>query len=159
VNLPGWYGLGVLHAALDDAATTTTLRDAYRRWPFFQSIVDNAAMILAKSSPEVAEEFAALGGAGSDADASRVWSTIVAERTAAGDALRRIAGSTELLAGDPELRASIEGRAPEVNALSRVQVQLLRALRSAADEAQRAELSHLVRLTVSGVAAGLRNTG
>jgi phosphoenolpyruvate carboxylase len=159
VNLPGWYGLGALRAALDDATAMTTLSDAYRRWPFFQSIVDNAAMILAKSSPEVAEEFAALGGAGSDADATRVWATIVGERTAAGDALRRIAGTAELLASDPELQASIEGRAPEVNALSRVQVQLLRALRSATDERERDELSHLVRLTVSGVAAGLRNTG
>jgi len=159
VNLPGWYGLGALHAKLGDLATAATLRDAYKRWPFFQSIVDNAAMILAKSSPEVAEEFAALGGAGSDAEATRVWATIVAERTAAGDALRLIAGTAELLASDPELRASIEGRAPEVNALSRVQVQLLRALRSATDEGQRAELSYLVRLTVSGVAAGLRNTG
>jgi phosphoenolpyruvate carboxylase len=46
-----------------------------------------------------------------------------------------------------------------VNALSRVQVQLLRALRNATDEGERDELSHLVRLTVSGVAAGLRNTG
>lgn len=159
VNLPGWYGLGALRASLGDAPAMATLGDAYRRWPFFQSIVDNATMILAKSSPEVAEEFAALGGAGSNADATRVWATIVGERTAAGEALRRIAGTAELLAGDPELRASIEGRAPEVNALSRVQVQLLRALRSATDDEQRAELSHLVRLTVSGVAAGLRNTG
>ncbi|MFM8915184.1 MAG: phosphoenolpyruvate carboxylase, partial [Candidatus Limnocylindrus sp.] len=159
VNLPGWYGLGALRAALEGTASMTTLRDAYQRWPFFQSIVDNAAMILAKSSPEVAEEFAALGGAGSDPEATRVWRTIVGERTAAGEALRRITGTADLLEGDPELRTSIEGRAPEVNALSRVQVQLLRALRSSTDEAQRAELSHLVRLTVSGVAAGLRNTG
>jgi phosphoenolpyruvate carboxylase len=159
INLPGWYGLGALRATIDDAHSMATLRSAYQRWPFFQSIVDNAAMILAKSSPEVAEEYAALGGAGSEVDATRIWSTIVAERSAAGDALQRIAGTPELLAGDPELRASIEGRALEVNALSRVQVQLLRALRSANDEGQCAELSHLVRLTVSGVAAGLRNTG
>ena len=92
-------------------------------------------------------------------DATRVWGTIVAERSAAMGALSEITGAADLLAGDPELRASIEGRAPEVNALSRVQVQLLRALRSADDDAQRQELSHLVRLTLSGVAAGLRNTG
>ena len=159
VNLPGWYGLGALNAPVGDIDAAKSLIEAYRRWPFFQSIVDNAAMILAKSSPEVAEEFAALGGAGSDADATRVWATIVRERAAAGDALRHIAGSPELLSSDPELRASIEGRAPEVNALSRMQVQLLRALRSSTDEGRHAELSHLVRLTVSGVAAGLRNTG
>ena len=159
INLPGWFGLGALEERLRSADSAATLRDAYRRWPFFQSIVDNAAMILAKSSPEVAEEFAALGGAGVDADATRVWGTIVAERSAAMAALSEITGAADLLAGDPELRASIEGRAPEVNALSRVQVQLLRALRGADDEAQRQELSHLVRLTLSGVAAGLRNTG
>jgi len=38
-------------------------------------------------------------------------------------------------------------------------VRLLAQLRAATGESERDELAYLVRLTVSGVAAGLRNTG
>jgi phosphoenolpyruvate carboxylase len=40
-----------------------------------------------------------------------------------------------------------------------VQVRLLHQLRSAADPAERSSLEYPLLLTVSGIAAGLRNTG
>ena len=49
---------------------------------------------------------------------------------------------------------------PYVDSLSELQVLLLGRLRGLApDDARRDELSRLVYLTVSGVAAGLQNTG
>ena len=75
------------------------------------------------------------------------------------DALLSLVGGDSLLAGDPQLQRSIERRSPEVDALSRLQVRLLAELRATTDIAERAEIAYLVRLTVSGVAAGLRNTG
>src|SRR3954468_1150873 len=57
-NLTGWYGLGSgLHAAGD----IETLRDAYRRWPLFTALIDNAEMSLAKTDRGVAEGYLALG--------------------------------------------------------------------------------------------------
>jgi phosphoenolpyruvate carboxylase len=157
INLPGWYGLGVLAEALTDAARADELRAAYREWPFFTALVDNAAMILAKSSPEIADSFAALAA---DLPGSvSLWRQIVDERERVRAALLSLVGGDSLLAGDPQLQRSIERRSPEVDALSRLQVRLLTELRATTDPAERAEIAYLVRLTVSGVAAGLRNTG
>ncbi len=64
-----------------------------------------------------------------------------------------------LLDADPSVQRSLERRAPDLDSLSRIQVRLLAQLRAASDAADREELAYLVRLTVSGVAAGLRNTG
>jgi len=157
INLPGWYGLGVLAEALTDAARADELRAAYREWPFFTALVDNAAMILAKSSREIADSFAAL--AAHLPGSASLWRNIVDERERVRDALLSLVGGDSLLAGDPQLQRSIERRSPEVDALSRLQVRLLAELRATTDIAERAEIAYLVRLTVSGVAAGLRNTG
>lgn len=60
----------------------------------------------------------------------------------------------------PVLQRSIELRNPYVDSLSELQVLLLDRLRRLpADDARRPELLRLVHLTVSGVAAGLQNTG
>jgi phosphoenolpyruvate carboxylase len=60
----------------------------------------------------------------------------------------------------PVLQRSIELRNPYVDSLSELQVLLLDRLRALrADDPQRDELLRLVHLTVSGVAAGLQNTG
>jgi phosphoenolpyruvate carboxylase len=51
-------------------------------------------------------------------------------------------------------------RDPYVDALSYLQLSALTALRGAdADPAERVSLERLLLLTVSGVAAGLQNTG
>ena len=159
INLPGWYGLGLLEAALADPKRRAALQEAYQRWPYFSSLIDNAAMILAKSSPAVAEEFAALALAGGGAPVQRVWEMIVAERAAAERGLLGVTGAARLLGAEPDLQRSLEQRAPDLDALSRIQVRLLAQLRAATGESERDELAYLVRLTVSGVAAGLRNTG
>ena len=57
------------------------------------------------------------------------------------------------------MQRSLARRAPDLDALSRIQVRLLAQLRASSDEGERMELAYLVRLSVSGVAAGLRNTG
>lgn len=159
INLPGWYGLGLLEAALAEPKRREALQEAYQRWPYFSALIDNAAMILAKSSPAVAEEFAALALANGAASVKRVWELIVAERAAAERALLGVTGASRLLGAEPDLERSLEQRAPDLDALSRIQVRLLAELRAAKEESERDELAYLVRLTVSGVAAGLRNTG
>jgi phosphoenolpyruvate carboxylase len=159
INLPGWYGLGVLEAALVDPKRREALQEAYRRWPYFSALIDNAAMILAKSSPLVAEEFAALATVGGSPAVQHVWKAIVEERAAAERGLLGVTATKRLLGADPELQRSLERRAPDLDALSRIQVRLLAQLRAAEGQAEREELAYLVRLTVSGVAAGLRNTG
>jgi phosphoenolpyruvate carboxylase len=60
----------------------------------------------------------------------------------------------------PVLQRSIELRNPYVDSLSELQVRLLAQLRALpGKDPGRAELLRLVHLTVSGVAAGVQNTG
>jgi phosphoenolpyruvate carboxylase len=159
INLPGWYGVGVLEVALADPQRRTELAEAYKRWPFFGALIDNASMILAKTSLGVAEEFAALANPDGDPAVRRVWELILAELSAAERGLLGVTGNDRLLSADPEVQRSLDRRAPDLDALSRIQVRLLAQLRASSDEGEREELAYLVRLSVSGVAAGLRNTG
>ena len=75
-------------------------------------------------------------------------------------AVLRITGRSNLLDAAPSLQRSIQLRNPYVDSLSEIQVMLLGRLRAMApDDPGRPRLQRLVQLTVSGVAAGLQNTG
>jgi phosphoenolpyruvate carboxylase len=60
--------------------------------------------------------------------------------------------------GEPVLQASIDRRNPFVDPLSFVQIELLSLLRRP-EATDRAELERVSRLTINGIASGLRNTG
>jgi phosphoenolpyruvate carboxylase len=75
--------------------------------------------------------------------------------------LLRVTGRDRLLDGAPVLQRSIGLRNPYVDALSEVQVRLLRRLRALPSDDADARAMHLrlVQLSVNGIAAGLQNTG
>ena len=73
--------------------------------------------------------------------------------------LIRIVGGDDLLANRPALRTAVDLRAPYVDVLSLLQLRALRVLRSDAAEQVGSEWEHLLLLSVSGVSAGLQNTG
>jgi phosphoenolpyruvate carboxylase len=160
INLPGWYGLGSALEAYGSAHGESGIRDIarlYRSWPFLASVIDNAEMILAKADMGIGRRYASLAQ-GDDAD--RRWATIEAEFHRTVTLLLRITGRDRLLDGAPVLQRSIGLRNPYVDALSEVQVRLLRRLRALPpDDPARAMHLRLVQLSVNGVAAGLQNTG
>jgi phosphoenolpyruvate carboxylase len=160
INLPGWYGLGSALEAFGAAHGAEGMREIarlYRGWPFLASVLDNAEMILAKADMGIGGRYASLAhGSGDD----HRWATIEAEyhRTVAW--LLRVTGRDRLLDGAPVLQRSIALRNPYVDALSEVQVRLLRRLRALGpDDAERDLHRRLIQSSVNGVAAGLQNTG
>jgi len=70
----------------------------------------------------------------------------------------RITGGDDLLENRPVLQRAVKMRSPYVDALSLLQLRALRALR-AAGATPDPEQQRLLLLSVSGVAAGLQNTG
>jgi phosphoenolpyruvate carboxylase len=93
-------------------------------------------------------------------DADRIWEQIRAEYERTVAAVLRIAGRDHLLDAAPSLQRSIALRNPYVDSLSELQVMLLSRLRALPpDDPEQDRLRRLVQLTVSGVAAGLQNTG
>jgi phosphoenolpyruvate carboxylase len=159
-NLPGWYGTGTALAAFRAARAASGLRELqrlYEEWLFFRVVLDTAEMSLAKADMSVAARYASLT---SGAAARELWTRIRTEyETAVGEILA-VTRRARLLDNMPVLQRSIDLRNPYVDSLSELQVLLLGRLRSLpSDDPQRAELLSLVHLTVSGVAAGLQNTG
>jgi phosphoenolpyruvate carboxylase len=159
-NLPGWYGVGTALAAWERAhgeAGLDRLRELYREWSFFATTLDTVELSLAKADLQVARRYARLAPAGV---ANHVWRRLRAEFERTRTGVLRVTGRAHLLDGMPVLQRSIELRNPYVDSLSELQVRLLHQMRSRApDDPERAELVRLVHLTVSGVAAGIQNTG
>jgi phosphoenolpyruvate carboxylase len=159
-NLPGWYGTGTALAAYRErrgAAGLRELRALYEDWSFFRAVLDTAEMILAKADMSVAARYASLAtGPG----ARGLWERIRTEYETSVEQILAVTGRAQLLDNMPVLQRSIALRNPYVDSLSELQVLLLSRLRALPNgDAQRPELLRLVHLTVSGVAAGLQNTG
>jgi phosphoenolpyruvate carboxylase len=151
-NLTGWFGLGSGLAAAD---SIEDLRAAYRDWPLFTALIDNAEMSLAKTDRIVAERYLALG------DRPDLTERILAELDLTTRLVLEILELPRLLDGRRILSAAVDLRNPYVDALSHLQLRALTALRRGdyADEAEERRLRELLLLTVNGVAAGLQNTG
>jgi phosphoenolpyruvate carboxylase len=151
INLAGWFGLGSALDAVDDEAL---LVDAYKNWPLFRTMIDNVAMGLAKSDDRIARLFLGLG------ERADLAALVVEEMELTRSWVVRIAGGGELLANRPVLQRAVKMRSPYVDALSLLQLRALRGLREAPEGTEpNPELQRLLLLSVSGVAAGLQNTG
>ena len=72
----------------------------------------------------------------------------------------RVTGGTELLTNKPVLQRAVKMRSPYVDALSLLQLRALRTLRAGdVSEHDLPRWQRLLLLSVSGVSAGLQNTG
>jgi phosphoenolpyruvate carboxylase len=150
--LGAWLGV---EDALDRAGArgeSDLLHEMYRDWPHFQSAIDLIEMVLAKADERIAAEY----------DRRLVPTDLqslgVELRARLGRAIRSVlslTGHTVLVEANPVLRRSIDVRNPYVDPINLVQIELLRRVREHPDEELRAAL----RVTINGVAAGMRNTG
>src|SRR6185312_40641 len=108
-----------------------TLREMYRQWPFWRTLIDNAQMILAKADMTIARLYADL--VEDQSVGTKVYEQLHTEYERVVEVIRLITGETELLDNMPVLQRSIQRRNPYVDPLSFVQLVLLRRLRSEAE--------------------------
>jgi phosphoenolpyruvate carboxylase len=156
MNLPGWFGLGTGLAAIVDADGPEVLHRAYQEWPLFGVLMENAEMSLAKTDRLIGSRYLALGGR------EDLTELMLAEYDRTRRLVLTVTGHDRLLANRHVLSRALSLRDPYIDALSYLQLRALAALRDADparpdDESER--LERLLLLTVSGVAAGLQNTG
>src|SRR5262249_30529624 len=133
------------------------LRAMYGEWPFFQTMIDSAQMILGKADLHIAARYAELCVDRAVRDA--IFGLIEAEHARTTRMIRRVAGIGELLERSPVLRRSIAQRNPYVDPMSYIQVELLERVRAAPEGPDRTALEDAIVLSISGIAAGLKNTG
>lgn len=161
--IPAWYGLGaaLVDVKYHDRQAWQSICEMYRQWPFFQAAIDNAALALAKADMYVAQRYAELCEA--DDVRKRIWLRIASERDRSRQAILDLVGVPELLATTPWFQESIDVRNPYIDPLNLIQIEFMRRRRALAmteaDMAEAEQLRDLLRLTVQGIAAGMRTTG
>ncbi len=155
--LPAWYaaGTGLASYAGENDDHLALLQQMYNNWPFFRSTIDNLQMALTKADIQTAKQYIAL--VNDQKLGERIFKTIVTEYDETKEILLKITGDEELLDQQATIQESVRLRNPYVDPLNFLQVELIKELRNS--ELEDEELHTEVLLTISGIAAGLRNTG
>ncbi len=155
--LPGWYGFGsAVNVFLEKRPDTglALLQEMYREWPFFQALLSNMDMVLAKSNIAIASRYSKL--VEDDSLRESIFPRLRHEWEDSIKTLLAIMGQETLLDKNPLLARSIRNRFPYLDPLNHLQIELLKRHRSGdADE----QVVQGIHLSINGIAAGLRNSG
>jgi phosphoenolpyruvate carboxylase len=130
------------------------LKEMLVEFPLFIDMVRNVEMALAKADLGIASLYARL--VPDVALRERIFAMLTAEFERTRTAVLAVTGQKDLLDSNPVLARSILLRNPYVDPMSLIQVELLRRKRAGEDTD---EVNRAISGTISGIAAGLRNTG
>jgi len=154
--IPGWFGVGYAleRFAEKGLKERALLGDMMQRYPFFHDMVRNVELALTKVDLPLARLYSDLVP---DRELrERVFGMVVEEFRRTRRAVLAVTGQSRLLENNLPLARSIRLRNPYVDPLSLIQIELLRRKRGG-DESE--ELNYVLAATISGISAGLRNTG
>jgi len=159
--LPAWYSIGSTFKKFidrDPIINSNILKEMYRRWPFFENLLDNIQMTMVKADMNITHLYSGLvpdTGIG-----KRIFGKIKMEFDLSKEMILLITGQDKLLDNDKGLQRSIRLRNPFIDPINYIQVNLLSILRRGGlTESEQKELADTVLLTISCIAAGMRNTG
>src|SRR5262249_2016425 len=148
---PGWFGVGYALERFSDQELVQTMHEEFM---WFEDLISNVEIALAKSDRSIAHLYAGL--VRDSSAAARTFEPLRDDVMCTGEAVLRVTGQSELLQNNPVLSRSIQLRNPYVDAMSLLQVELLRRKR---DGENTPELNDALAATINGISAGLRNTG
>ncbi|WP_286222074.1 phosphoenolpyruvate carboxylase [Marinobacter apostichopi] len=156
--LPSWLGSDV---ALESAAQDNRLpqlRDMMKGWPFFRTYVDMLEMVLAKSDLRIASYYEQTL---LDDDKLQALGTDLRERLQRCiQRLLELKEQSALLEGEPVFAHSMRVRNPYTDPLHYLQAELLRRNRESEGKGDVQDLvERALKVTMAGIAAGMRNTG
>ncbi len=166
VLLPGWYGFGsAITQWLDEEDANVKnrkialLQSMYREWPFFESMLSNMDMVLAKSDLAIAYRYSELVTDRNLRDT--VFSHICAEHQRTLNSFEIITNEKERLVNNPALARALKDRLAYIDPLNHLQVELIKRHRNPGSNPENldARATRGIHLSINGIAAGMRNTG
>ena len=158
--ITGWYGFGsAIYQSINAGEIRwKDLQTMYRTWYFFRSLVDNVEMVLQKADMAVGSLY--LTCANGNTGAQNIFKQIQDEYGRTQAAIFKIKRSKVLLESNLPLRQSLLLRNAYLDPISFIQVRFIKEYRNPRKSAvERQKLLGLLRSTVNGIAAGMRNTG
>ncbi|KAI4357885.1 hypothetical protein L6164_001804 [Bauhinia variegata] len=151
--LPAWLGVGAGLKGACEKGHTEDLQAMYREWPFFQSTIDLIEMVLGKADIPIAKHYDEVLVSKSRQE---LGAELRRELITAGKFVLIISGHEKLQENNRSLRRLVENRLPYLNPINMLQVEILKRLRGDDDNHK---LRDALRITINGIAAGMRNTG
>ena len=153
--VPAWFGVGfAFEEFLAQSGALTLLQTMAREFPLFIDLLRNVEMALGKVDLATARLYSSL--VEDSMLRERIYDLFEAEFHRTVRAVLAITSQTELLQTNQVLGRSIKLRNPYVDPMHLIQVDLLRRKRAGEDTP---ELNRAIAATISGISAGLRNTG
>jgi phosphoenolpyruvate carboxylase len=153
--VPAWFGVGyALGEYLERTGALELLKDMAREFPLFIDLLRNVEMALGKADLATARLYSSLV---EDQELrARIYDMLEAEFHRTVRVVLAITEQAELLEDNQVLARSIRLRNPYVDPMHLIQVDMLRRKRAGEDTP---EVNRAIAATISGIAAGLRNTG
>ncbi len=153
--VPAWFGVGfAVEQFTQKPGALALLQEMAGELPLFIDLLRNVEMALGKVDLATARLYSSLV-----ADAKlreRIYDIFDAEFHRSVRAVLDITQQTELLQTNQVLAHSIKLRNPYVDPMHLIQVDMLRRKRAGEDTP---EVNRALAATISGISAGLRNTG
>jgi phosphoenolpyruvate carboxylase len=153
--IPAWFGVGhALEQFIARPGSLELLQQMAGEFPLFIDLLHNVELALGKVDLATARLYASLV---EDVELrERIFAIFEAEFHRTVAALLAITRQTELLQKNQVLGRSIKLRNPYVDPMHLIQVDMLRRKRAGEDTP---EVNRAIAATISGISAGLRNTG
>ncbi|NKB98289.1 MAG: phosphoenolpyruvate carboxylase [Pseudomonadales bacterium] len=149
--LPAWLGT---QAALRDIEADHEFKEMLS-WPFYRMQIEMLEMVLAKADTVLATYYASRLTDGSQQAAVK---SLCQELDQLGNDLLRMTDQSALLVNNPELAESLNVRNTYLDPLHLLQAELLaRSRGKSSDDLDAVERA--LKVTMAGIASGLRNTG
>jgi phosphoenolpyruvate carboxylase len=153
--VPAWFGVGfAFEQYLAQPGSLELLQTMAREFPLFIDLLRNVEMALGKVDLGTARLYSTLVPDTSLRE--RICDLFEAEFHRSVRHLLAILGQTELLEKNQVLAHSIRLRNPYVDPMHLIQVDMLRRKRAGENTP---EVDRAIAATISGISAGLRNTG
>ncbi len=159
-TISGWYGFGsaINQCIKNNVTTWTELKQMYDEWEFFQVLVSNLEMVLLKTDMTIGKEYLSLFTVKNSGE--NVFDMIEQEYELSCITILNITCEKNLLDHDKSLQRSLLLRNPYIDPISFIQVKFIKEFRKEnLSKVKRESLLLLLRSTVNGIAAGVRNTG
>ncbi|MDD0824725.1 phosphoenolpyruvate carboxylase [Mannheimia sp. AT1] len=153
--LPAWLGAGQALQQLVDEGSENLLKDMCNEWPFFSTRIGMLEMVFSKTDGWLAEYY---DQRLVDPALHRLGKTLRSQLQTDIQTVLALAHDGQLMADLPWIAESIALRNIYTDPLNLLQVELLDRIRKQGENAD-PELEQALMITITGIAAGMRNTG
>jgi phosphoenolpyruvate carboxylase len=150
--LPGWFGAGTALSVVSAQLGEGVVSDMYARWFFFENLIDDVELALARADIDIAGFYDGLMR-GRYEDIARVVRT---EYELSVQQILKIKGCARLLDAEPTLQRSIRLRNPYLDPMHLMQVDLLARWRAGGRTDR--DLLNALLAAVSGISSGLQGS-